>query len=233
MSELDALSPVPATIRLSTGTVLELESLRARQFFKLLRIITRGAMPAMQDLSVFKLDPEADAGAFAGRLLSLMLLSIPEAENEAIEFIQSMVQPAGLIDRRSSGTKLNKQDLERNTELWAKALTDLDNPNLDDLVTIIEAIVKREAGDIQALGKRLTAMFKLAEKTGQIPTPSPNQTSPAGTSSADSPERTTYSVTSTGGPTTSSVNSHSDGFVSVSLPSENVSTSFGGNETNG
>ena len=39
----------------------------------------------------------------------------------------------------------------------------LDNPELEDLVDLIEAIVRREAKDIMALGKRLAAMLKLAK----------------------------------------------------------------------
>lgn len=218
MSELDALDPVPETVKLSTGAVVVVESLRTRQFFKFLRIITRGALPAMQDLSVFKMDNDEDSRAFAGRLVSLLLLSVPEAEDEAIEFIQSMCKPYGLIERR--GVRLNKQDTERNTELWAKVITDLDNPELDDLITIIETIVKREAADIQALGKRLRAMFALAEKTGQLSKPQP--TSPAPNSSAGSVEPTISSPTSTDGPTNGSVTYHYGDSASVSLPSENV-----------
>jgi len=231
-NEIDVLDPVPTTVTLSTGTVVEIEHLKARQFFKFLRIITRGALPAMQDMSVFKLDGEQDAKEFAGRLISLMLLSIPEAEDEAIEFIQSMCKPYGLIERRG-GSKLNKQDVERNTELWTRVITDLDNPELDDLVTVVEAIVKREAADIQALGKRLSAMFKLAEKTGQIPSPSQSRTSPAGNSSADYPAPTTSSPASTDGPTPSAETSPSAGYVSVSPPFGSDVTTTSGTAING
>jgi hypothetical protein len=229
MSELDALDPVPETVTLSTGTVVVLESLRTRQFFKFLRIITRGALPSLQDLSIFKMDGDSDPREFAGRLVSLMLLSVPEAEQEAIDFIQSMCKPVGLVDRRSG--RLNKQDLERNTELWANVLTDLDNPELDDLVSIVEAIVKREAGDIQALGKRLGAMFALAEKTGQLPNRNP--TSPGPNSSADSPEPTTFSATSTDGTTSASTTFHFGGSGNASqlytsgATTPNVSASSG------
>jgi hypothetical protein len=90
VAELDALDPTPQQIKLSTGTVLLLEELRARQFFKLLRIITHGALPVMQDMSIFKMDGDMDKGAFGARLLSLMVLSIPDAEDERILFVRSM-----------------------------------------------------------------------------------------------------------------------------------------------
>jgi len=212
-NELDALDPVPEVVTLTTGTQVQIEDLKSRQFFKLLRIVTRGALPALRDFSVFQTDVDFDVKEFAGRFLSLMLLSIPEAEDEAIEFVNAMVKPVGLIER-PRGSKLSKQDLERNTELWQRVIVDLDNPELDDLVTIIEAVVKREAADIQALGKRLAAMFRMAEKTGQVPG-SPNRTSPDWNTSAGSRERSTSSVTSTDGPDSNVSTSASESYVNT------------------
>jgi ribosomal 50S subunit-associated protein YjgA (DUF615 family) len=34
-------------------------------------------------------------------------------------------------------------------------------------VTVVEAVVRREAPDIKALGQRLIKLFELAQKTGQ------------------------------------------------------------------
>ncbi len=233
MTELDALDPVPETLTLSTGTVVVIEDLRTRQFFKLLRIITRGAMPALADLSLFQMDSEEDAKAFASKLAGMLLVSLPEAENEAIDFIQSMVKPAGLVERR--GARLNKQETERNTELWAKVLTDLDNPELDDLVTLIEVVVRREAADIMALGKRLAAMLKLAQKTGQLSKESPqnNPTTPAVNFSEVSVGHLTYSPTSTGGDTTTSRTFHYAGSDSVSQQSASVASGPNAIVTNG
>lgn len=228
-NEIDALDPVPEQVKLATGTVVVLESLRARQFFKLLRIVTHGALPVMQDMSILRMDPNADPGEFAGKLLSLMLLSIPDAEDETIEFIRSMCKPVGLIE----GRKLNKQDAERNNELWNRLDNDLDNPELDDLLTIVEAVVKREAADIQALGKRLAGMLKLAEKTGQLSS-LPNRTSETTPlSSADSPEPSTSSPPSTDGPTTPSQDSPSPDSANVSPPSANDASTPTGSANSG
>ncbi len=242
LSELDALDPVPEQVKLTSGTVVVLEDLKARQFFKLLRIVTHGAMPLMQDMSLFKLDPDTDPGEFTSRLLSILVLSIPDAEDETIEFIASMCKPYGLIEDR----RLNKQDAERNEELWRRLAKDLDNPELDDLVTLIEAVVRRESADIQALGKRLAAMFKLADRTGQLrtpqttetptetPTSSPDQTSVrTPDSSADSPAPSISWPPSTAGTTTTSGLSHSGASVSVSPPSGNAGTTPGGSDSNG
>jgi hypothetical protein len=221
VSELRALDPTPETVKLVSGVEVEILPLRARQFFKFLRIITHGALPVVRDGALFQLDGDLSGTEFTGRLISLVVLSIPDAEDETIEFVQAMCQPAGL----APGRRLNKQDQERNAARWAELDLELANPELDDLITILEAVVKAEAEDIQALGKRLQAMFSLANRTGQL-SPSTNpQTSPAPNSSADSPEPTTSSPASTAdGPTTSSASSRSAGSARRSRRSENVST---------
>src|SRR4051812_35274685 len=112
-NELDGLDPIPEQVKLKSGMVVQLESLKARQFFKLLRIITHGALPGMREAGLFSADG-LDSEEFMGRLLSVTLLSIPDAENETLEFIRSLCFPTGLIERKG----LNKQDVERNTLLW-------------------------------------------------------------------------------------------------------------------
>lgn len=226
--ELDKLDPIPDVITLRSGLKVQLESLKARQFFKLLRIITHGALPGMRDSGLFSGMDDLDLDEFMGRLLSITVLSIPDAEDETIDFLRSMVYPVGLIERKG----LNKQDVERNTILWEALDAELENPDLDDVVTIIEALVKRESEDIQALGKRLASMLKLAEKTGQIPSsPSPSEsTSP---SSAESPAPSTSSRRNTAGPTTSSSRSRSGGSVNASQQSESESTTPAGSASIG
>jgi hypothetical protein len=231
VSELDALDPVTETVKLSSGTTVVVETLKARQFFKLLRILTHGALPLVSEGSIFRLDPNEDPDIFGKRLLSIVVLAIPDAEDETIEFLKSMVRPSGLIERRN----LNKRDFERNTALWDAVNIELDNPELDDLISLVEAIVRREAADIQALGKRLMSLFRVAQKTGQIPGTSPSPNLPASTerSSAASPAPSTSSPTSTDGPTQTSENSASDGFVNVSLPFENAVSTAPGSDSNG
>lgn len=229
-NELDALDPQPAQVTLSTGTEVQIEQLRTRQFFKLLRIITRGALPSLQDMSLFKVDGDMDTSEFAGRLISLLLLSIPEAENETVEFVQAMCRPVGLVNR--PGGRQNKQETAHNTALWTALISDLDNPKLDDLVTVIEAVVKQESGDLLALGKRLTSMFQMAEKTGQVPR-SPSPTSTVGSFSAGSAAPLTYSVTNTGGETTTSGTFQFDDSASASPPSASAATSSATSSSNG
>ncbi len=231
IQEIDALDPANNVLTLSTGTRVEVKPLRTREFFKFLRIITRGARPAMVDLSLFNLGEDVDISEFTGKLLGTMLLSIPEAEDEAVDFINAMVQPVGLIER-PRGLKLSKLDNERNMELWTRVYTDLDNPELDDTVSIIETVVKAEAADIQALGKRLVAMFKMAQKAGQLK-PSHDSTTQDRNSSADYPERSTSLRLNTDGTTTTSGGSLFVDSGSASPQYANVATLTVGTETSG
>jgi hypothetical protein len=149
-------------VTLSSGTQVLIQPLKARQFFKLLRIITHGAGGMLLNV---KFSGEDSPEEFGSKLLALVGFAIPDADDEVIEFLLAMVKPAD----EKTGRKLNKQDLEANKLAADNLFNELYNPELEDLVTLIEAIVKREAEDLQALGKRLMTMFDLAKKTGQVP----------------------------------------------------------------
>lgn len=160
--DTDVVLPETVVVTLESGNKLEIVPLKTRQFFKLLRIITRGAGDALTSL---RLNPEDSDMEFATKLIATFGFAIPEAEEEAIEFVQSMCKPIGLIERPASS--LNKQDRERNDNLWLQMVTELQNPELGDTFSIIEAVVTRETPNLKALGKRLSQMFDLAKKTGQ------------------------------------------------------------------
>lgn len=149
-------------ISLESGLQLKLLPLKSRQFLKLLRIITHGAAGMLLNVNFSGSDSPDE---FAAKLAAVLGMAIPDAEEEVFEFLMSMVEPVGL----KTGRLLNKQDKEENEKLKDAVFEELNNPELQDLVTLIEAIVKREAEDLQALGKRLMALFNLAKMTGQVP----------------------------------------------------------------
>ncbi len=211
--EMSAILPEDERVKLSSGTFVLLESLKMRQFFRLMRIVTHGAGPAIARMN---LDVNSTVEQFTTQLVTLVLFAIPDAEEETIDFLMSMVKPDGLIENRA----LNKADKERNSELIENLRKELDNPEPDDFVTLIEAIVKREAEDLQALGKRVVKMFQTAQKVGVAP----NLTSPAANSSEVSPEPVISSPTSTDGPTSTSSGLPSDESGNASQPSTNEST---------
>jgi hypothetical protein len=161
-TDVDVILDENQTVTLSTGLEINILPLKARQFFKLLRIVTHGAGGMIFNLNLSSSDTPEEFGA---KLLAVIGFAIPDAEDEVIEFILSIVKPA----KEKSGRSLSKSELAENKKLDEELRTELFNPELEDLVTIVEAIVQRESEDLQALGKRLMAMFTLAQKTGQVP----------------------------------------------------------------
>jgi hypothetical protein len=208
------LSDDEQRVTLSTGTVVLLERLRMRQFFRLMRIITHGAGSAIARTT---LDVNDTMEHFITQLLMLILFAIPDAEQETIDFLTSMCKPDGLIENRA----LTKLDRERNATLTAQLHAELDNPNPDDFVILLEAITRREAADLQALGKKLMAMFRMAQKAGVI-TESSLPDSPDMNSSAAEPGSPTFSPVNTAGPMTSFSDSPFVEPGSASPPSPNA-----------
>jgi hypothetical protein len=159
-TELDILASEPTPLKFSTGFPIEVVRLRTRQVFRLLKVLTQGAGPALGTL-----DFKAGAGEFMQRLLALVIISIPEAENAAIGFLASMCRPAGVVE--SKDRALTKQEKENNQALWVQFNEELNNPEPDDTIDLIEAIITREAPHLQALGKRITLLVSTFTKTGQ------------------------------------------------------------------
>jgi hypothetical protein len=199
-SELDRIDPQPETCKLSTGLEVDVVRMRTRQFFRLLRVLTHGAGPALTQSG---LDFAAGGEEFGQKLLMLVVMSIPDAEQEAMGFLASMCRPTGIVDKPAS--QLTKQESEGNQALWARYNEDMHNPDLDDTLDLIEVIIRREAPELQALGKKLQRTFKIFQATGQDKEPAEPEASPQEINSpAPSRTRSTPSATSTGGPTSTS-----------------------------
>ncbi len=187
-SETDRLDPPSESISLRSGTKARLLRLKMRQMFRLLRIVTRGGasyLPVLRDALASATDEDA-AEVFGTQLLAVALIALPEAEDEAVEFIMSVVEPVELTHGK------DKQSRERNEALRTSLADELYNPDPDDVVTIIEAVIGREKDDLVALGKRLAAAWQVAAKTGQVnqqeqPTPAPSPPSPPSPSASTAP----------------------------------------------
>lgn len=142
------------TFTLTTGSTVRIHSLKLREFLRLLKIVTRGGIPAIGALDF---DFESSEG-FVQSFLALVLFAVPEAEDETVDFLQSMVEPAHL-----SG------NVEADSHARALLIQELDNPELEDMVNLLALIVRTEGRDLQALGKRLRTMFDVAQKMGLAP----------------------------------------------------------------
>lgn len=155
-ADVEALSPSSDVITLSSGFEVQIEPLKTRGMFKLLKIVTRGAGPILAQMPLEFDKPEV----FMQQLLSVIVMAVPEAENEAIEFIQFMTVPVG-YNKDARG----KDAEQKNRELIERLVDELDDPEIEDTISIIEAVVRNEAHDIQALGKRLAATLRVIQPT--------------------------------------------------------------------
>jgi hypothetical protein len=224
-SELDRIDPEPVQITLSTGYTVVIQRLKTRQFFRLLKVLTRGLGPVMIQA---QLDFGGDPEEFSRKLMSMLVLAIPEAEQPFIEFLQSMALPPG-IHEATGGQRLSREELQENQDMLSELVEELNNPELEDLIDIAEAIIRQEAPEIQALGKKARGWMEVARKAGLLsreeqppPQPRPSQ--------ARSQRRSISSVTNTDGPTKTSSASPSAGSGSASRrqrPAASTSTSAG------
>lgn len=156
--DVERLLPGPGEpLVFSTGTVVEVKPLKLRGFLSMLKIITRGAAVALGGL---RLDTNDDD--FIQNMLSLFIFAIPEADEEVVDFVRTMVAP---WPKDADGDPLNGGLLQDATnELWQE----LDDPELEDMFSVIEVIIHREGSDLRRLGKRMASALAFAQKTGQV-----------------------------------------------------------------
>lgn len=150
-SDIDIIDPQGLPVlTLTNGTRVTVQRIKMRQLMRFLRIITAGGISF----------PSQDDPDFAENLLGQLLVSLPEAENEAILFVASLVMPADYVE----GRRVSKDQKEINQEL----LDDLDdyffNPDLDDVIAVLEVVVATEWPHLKSLGKRVQALLPQEQK---------------------------------------------------------------------
>ncbi len=157
-TDIDTIAAEPTPLTLVSGLEIKVERLRTRALMSLLKILTRGASEV---LTTLRFTDETSQEEFAGQLIGAVILAIPEAEDETVEFINRMVSPVGIKEGR-----LSKSDIVANVELDEHLRKELNDPELEDLFTIVQEIIKVEAPHILALGKRLGALLQ-AQQTSE------------------------------------------------------------------
>lgn len=140
-------------LTLVSGTPIKVNRLRTREMMALLRILTRGAADVLGNLVIDENTTQAD---FAGTFVAGIVLAIPEAEEETINFLNVMVTHADLKE----GVRLTKQEIAANIRLEEQLREELRNPELEDTVTIISEVIKTEAPHMIALGKQLGVLIR-------------------------------------------------------------------------
>jgi hypothetical protein len=158
--ELDRLDPEPVIVKLSNGAAVKLRRLGTLQLFALMKILTHGGL---QGGLLSALDFSRPAEEFVQQMLTMLVLSIPDAGLEAMEFIRLMVEPEGLV----TGRRLSKKEQEENNERLANLNAYLVNPPPGDTLEIIVAVIEQEGPEFQSLGKTLGQKMAIFSKTGQ------------------------------------------------------------------
>lgn len=159
--ESDALDPSTRVLTFEDGSQVKVLDIRLRALMKCLKIITRGAGPLLFDP---RMQLTGTSTEIAVKFMTILGFAVPEAEDEAIEFILSVIEPVGLV----KGRKLTNQEKENNSRLLEELVTEWDDPDPLKAITVLEAVVHAEKEDLAGLVKKLMTMFKMGKKTGLI-----------------------------------------------------------------
>lgn len=158
--DVDVIVPMLTERFVIEGIDVRVGRLRTREMLSLLGILTKGLGDHIGQLD-FDSDDENEFGA---KMIGLMLVAIPEAQDEFIDFVQRIVVPVDKSDQ----TKLYKL---------------LDNPELETLMDVAERVVAQEKGELSQLVGKARAMWTRMENLF-VPkgrSPEPSTSSPAST----------------------------------------------------
>lgn len=142
--DTEVILPPPFTgrimVTLGTGEIVEcgVKRLRAREFLALLRVFTTGFGDGIAKITL----AGEDADEMQGQILGMMLVAIPEAIEEFLDFMVQVVEP-----------------VEGDPKRLRKALVD---PDVNMLLDVAEAIAIQEKDDLWALlGKARAALARI------------------------------------------------------------------------
>lgn len=168
LDELDTIRSNPSDpFPLSSGTRVRTVRLRTRETMALLKILTAGAGDV---LAQTQFSADMDKDEFIGIFIGSVILSVPEAETETIDFVRRMVIPEHYIDDART-----KPEMEANADMMSSLFVEMDNPPLDDTIEILERVIRIEAPHILALGKRLAALLEVQKKSKVAKSKSPRK----------------------------------------------------------
>lgn len=162
--DVATILPQPDLITLVSGRQVRIRKLKTRELLALVGIAVSGLGGQLAGL---RMDPDEPPAAFVAKFAGLTLAAAftPEGSNQVMAFIRMVCEPAGKVTLG----RIDKAVKARNDALDTALNAELENPEPDDTITIIEAVARNNAGDLQSWGKRLAGIWTLAQKTGQIP----------------------------------------------------------------
>lgn len=134
--DIEAILPDPIRLNVN-GQPCRVNRLKTREFLSLMRVLTAGLGPALGQV---RLDFD-NAETIARDMSALMLLAVPNATQEFSVFLASIVEP---LDPGEKGAV-------------AKYLHD--NPDLDVMIDVFEAMATQEKDDLAHLMGKARSMW--------------------------------------------------------------------------
>ncbi|QOP66165.1 tail assembly chaperone [Arthrobacter phage DanielleIgnace] len=127
--DLEAI--LPETQELIVGGVpVEVNRLKLRGFLALMNIVTTGVG---QNLGT--IDFSGDQEELTGNMMALLVMAVPNAVDETVDFVRVVVSPKA-----------------KNDKLAQKQLNEaLQDPELDEFMDVLAAVIEQEAPEFQAL----------------------------------------------------------------------------------
>jgi hypothetical protein len=139
-SDLDVILPDTATVAVGS-TKCRVKRVRTRELFMLARILTNGAGRSIQHID-FKGDEARE------QVIAALVMAVPEAPDEVLDLVKALLHPADPISK----------------EEMAGLQAELDNPDPDVIIDVIEVVADQERDTIGLLVGKVT---KLLEKIGK------------------------------------------------------------------
>lgn len=137
--QVDLEAIVPEEFRITVnGIDCRVKRLKTKEFLSLMRVLTKGIGAGLGDVSLDFTDGET----VARDLSALMLLALPGATEEFTLFLSGIVEP---VDPEKT--------IEVNRYLY-------DNPEVEDLLNVFEAVATQERHDLAGLAGKAQAMWK-------------------------------------------------------------------------
>ena len=128
VADLEEILPLDPEPLLIGGIEVRVNRLKTIEMLKLLRVVSHGLGPALGELTFSTEDSEQ----LRTEIVSVFVLALPDAITEFVEFLLTVVQPVNEKDRKA----------------LAKELV---NPEVEDLILLVERVVDQEYDDLYVL----------------------------------------------------------------------------------
>jgi hypothetical protein len=134
-SDLETIVPAPGTVVIDE-VLCNVNRLKTREFLSLLRVMTSAFGESLKSIKLSVDDDEA----LQQELLGLLVVALPNAVDEFVEFLKIIVQPT-------------------NAKHTGKVRQALDNPEIEVMLGIAEVVITQEISDLRVLAGKAQAMW--------------------------------------------------------------------------